>query len=29
MIRQTVEKAKQLIEEGFEYVCELEGVKLF
>jgi len=26
---QTVEEAKQLIEQGFEYVCEMEGKKLF
>ena len=26
---QTVEEAKQLIEQGFEYVCEINGVKLF
>lgn len=25
----TVEKAKQLIEGGFEYVCDMEGIKLF
>lgn len=25
----TVEEAKRLIEAGFEYVCEMEGVKLF
>jgi len=25
----TVEEAKKLIEEGFEYVCEIEGVQLF
>jgi integrase len=25
----TVDEAKQLIEAGFEYVCEIEGVKLF
>ena len=24
-----VEEAKQLIESGFEYVCDMEGVKLF
>jgi predicted RNase H-like HicB family nuclease len=25
----TVEEARKLIEEGFEYVCEVDGVKLF
>jgi hypothetical protein len=25
----TVQEAAQLIEAGFEYVCEIEGVKLF
>ncbi|MEM3728373.1 MAG: site-specific integrase [Candidatus Bathyarchaeia archaeon] len=25
----TVEEAKQLIEAGFEYVCDIEGIKLF
>jgi len=25
----TVEEAKTLIEEGFEYVCEIDGIKLF
>jgi len=25
----TVEEAKKLVEEGFEYVCEVEGTKLF
>lgn len=25
----TIEEAKQLIEAGFEYVCDMEGVKLF
>jgi len=25
----TVEKAKQLIEGGFEYVCDMEDIKLF
>ncbi|MCS7374512.1 MAG: hypothetical protein NDF56_06000 [archaeon GB-1845-036] len=25
----TVDEAKKLIERGFEYVCEVEGVKLF
>ncbi|MCD6445808.1 site-specific integrase, partial [Candidatus Bathyarchaeota archaeon] len=24
-----IEEAKQLIESGFEYVCDMEGVKLF
>jgi integrase len=26
---QKVEEAKQLIEKGFEYVCDMEGIKLF
>jgi integrase len=26
---ETVEEAKQLIEKGFEYVCDMEGIKLF
>ncbi len=25
----TIEEAKQLIETGFEYICEMDGVKLF
>ncbi|MEM3578084.1 MAG: hypothetical protein QXX51_06505 [Candidatus Bathyarchaeia archaeon] len=25
----TIEEAEQLIEAGFEYVCDIEGVKLF
>jgi integrase len=25
----TVEKARKLVEQGFEYVCEIEGVKIF
>ena len=25
----TIEEAKKLIESGFEYVCEMQGVKLF
>lgn len=25
----TVEQASELIEAGFEYVCDIEGVKLF
>jgi len=25
----TVEEAKELIEAGFEYVCDFDGVKLF
>ena len=25
----TIEEAKQLIEAGFEYICDIEGVKLF
>jgi len=25
----TIEEAKQLIETGFEYVCDMEGIKLF
>ena len=28
-IARTVEEARKLIEEGFEYVCEIDGVKLF
>ena len=26
---ETVKEARELIEKGFEYVCEIEGVKLF
>jgi len=25
----TIEEAKKLIEDGFEYVCEIEGIKVF
>ncbi|MEM2587555.1 MAG: hypothetical protein QXV23_04575 [Candidatus Bathyarchaeia archaeon] len=25
----TVNEAKELIESGFEYVCEIDGIKLF
>ncbi|MGB9683200.1 MAG: site-specific integrase, partial [bacterium] len=25
----TVEEARKLIEEGFEYVCDMDGVKIF
>jgi dihydropteroate synthase len=25
----TVEEAKELIEAGFEYVCDIDGIKLF
>jgi integrase len=25
----TTDEAKELIESGFEYVCEMEGIKLF
>ncbi len=28
-IASTIEEAKQLIEAGFEYVCDIEGAKLF
>ena len=28
-IAKTVEQAAQLIEAGFDYVCEIDGVKLF
>jgi hypothetical protein len=28
-VAKTVEEAKDLIEAGFEYVCEMENVKLF
>ena len=28
-VAKTVEKAAELIEAGFEYVCEVENVKLF
>lgn len=28
-VARTVEEAKALIEAGFDYVCELDGVKLF
>jgi len=25
----TIEEARKLIEDGFEYVCEIEGIKVF
>jgi hypothetical protein len=28
-IARNVDEARKLIEEGFEYVCEVDGVKLF
>jgi len=28
-VTKTVEQAAELIEAGFEYVCEIDGVKLF
>ena len=28
-VAKTVEEAKNLVERGFEYVCEVEGVQLF
>jgi integrase len=28
-IAKTLDEARQLIEQGFEYICEMEGVKLF
>jgi hypothetical protein len=28
-VAKTVEEACKLIEEGFEYVCDMDGVKLF
>lgn len=28
-VAETVEEAKELIEAGFEYVCDFDGVKLF
>jgi len=28
-VARTVNEAKELIESGFEYVCEIDGVKLF
>ena len=28
-VAKTVEQAAELIEAGFEYVCEIDGVKLF
>ncbi|MEM2781038.1 MAG: hypothetical protein QW791_09305 [Candidatus Bathyarchaeia archaeon] len=28
-VASTIEEAKQLIEAGFEYICDIEGVKLF
>jgi hypothetical protein len=28
-IAKTVQEAQKLIESGFEYVCEIDGVKLF
>lgn len=26
---QTIDEAKNLIENGFEFVCDMEGIKLF
>ena len=28
-VAKTVKEAKELVERGFEYVCEVEGVQLF
>ena len=28
-VAKTVEEAKELVEKGFEYICEIEGVRLF
>lgn len=28
-VARTVEEARQLVEQGFEFVCDIEGAKLF
>ncbi|MDW8040546.1 MAG: site-specific integrase, partial [Nitrososphaerota archaeon] len=28
-VARTIEEAKQLIEAGFEYICDIDGAKLF